>query len=255
MAAHLFPQMQLAIPPPAICDGVASAIAQAVLKMDVTETGDAPEPQRHPGPLPNDDAASESSDSSDIIIPPIPGLFVIPQSLYRPIPSLSWTGSHDCSIGRIAFDLKKQAEGKHGVPMSLLLNDHERTVAKALQGASDAVMSDLAKNGIQKVTLRIAWPAYPDYCFERDIEIVRTSPSSQVAGLISRAALARKVADAFLSFVQRSQTLPLSDDQWEAEFRFGRGALSFGHLWLVSIWQVGANVFEAEVRHSRVAQS
>ena len=40
-----------------------------------------------------------------------------------------------------------------------------------------------------------------------------------------------------------------SPNAWEATFRFGPGGMSFRSLWLVALWQVGADVFEAEVRY------
>ena len=67
--------------------------------------------------------------------PPIPSprQWVIPQSLYRPVESITWRESQECTIGRITFDLKTEVPGKQGVPMSILLNEPESVVAKALQ--------------------------------------------------------------------------------------------------------------------------
>ena len=74
--------------------------------------------------------------------PPIPSprQWVIPQSLYRPVASITWRESQECTIGRITFDLKTEVPGKHGVPMSILLNEPESLIAKALQGADDEVL-------------------------------------------------------------------------------------------------------------------
>ena len=44
---------------------------------------------------------------------------------------------------------------------------------------------------------------------------------------------------------------PPSIDPWAAGFRFGEGALAFGNLWLVALWQVSTDTFEAEVRFTR----
>ncbi|RPD55384.1 hypothetical protein L227DRAFT_657017 [Lentinus tigrinus ALCF2SS1-6] len=244
---------QLATPPPDDDDLVASTIVQASLQSERT-IGDAPQATQGTDPPPALDTHPESSTGSpsEDSTPPFARQFVVPQSLYRPVPSIDWMDSFGFTIGRITFNLRKRVRDKQGVPMSLLLNDRDEVVAKALQGANDEVLSDLVRRGMRRMILRIAWPAYPDYCFERDMAIVREESSSQTTGTISRVTLARDIADAFASFVRLSRMLPLSDDPWEAGFRFGPGALNYSHLWLVSLWQVGGNVFEAEVRHTAI---
>ena len=46
------------------------------------------------------------------------------------------------------------------------------------------------------------WPAYPDYCFEQNIELISADSSSESTGTITRAELARHIAEAFSSFIQ-----------------------------------------------------
>ena len=90
--------------------------------------------------------------------PPIPSprQWVVPQSLYRPVASITWRESQECTIGRITFDLKTEVPGKQGVPMSILLNEPESVIAKALQGADDEVLLDLVRRDVRCVTLRVA---------------------------------------------------------------------------------------------------
>ena len=89
--------------------------------------------------------------------PPIPSprQWVVPQSLYRPVASITWRESQECTIGRITFDLKTEVPGKQGVPMSILLNEPESVIAKALQGADDEVSLDLVRRDVRSVTLRV----------------------------------------------------------------------------------------------------
>ncbi|TFK87646.1 hypothetical protein K466DRAFT_599303 [Polyporus arcularius HHB13444] len=238
--------MPLTTPPHVFSDGVAPEIARAVLKDEVFALFYGSEMHGDASPDNNDDDDNVSSASDSTVHLPAPRLDV-QQSLYRRTSSIASPGFESGTFGRIAFSLKKQVDQKHGVPMSLLVKKSEHDVMKVLHAASDEVMAGLVEAGMRKVTLRIAWPAYVD-CFERDIDIVCASGSSQSARTISRAALARHIADAFFRFIR-------SGDPREAMFRFGPGALSFADLWLVSLWHAGGNVFEAEIESSgRIAQ-
>ncbi|RPD71358.1 hypothetical protein L226DRAFT_208058 [Lentinus tigrinus ALCF2SS1-7] len=148
---------QLATPPPDDDDLVASTIVQASLQSERT-IGDAPQATQGTDPPPALDTHPESSTGSpsEDSTPPFARQFVVPQSLYRPVPSIDWMDSFGFTIGRITFNLRKRVRDKQGVPMSLLLNDRDEVVAKALQGANDEVLSDLVRRGMRRMILRIA---------------------------------------------------------------------------------------------------
>ncbi|KAI0365147.1 hypothetical protein BV20DRAFT_1125159 [Pilatotrama ljubarskyi] len=194
----------------------------------------------------------------DIIVP-TPRLMVIPQSLYRHrrytprIPEAK-------KIARTMFRLKTPLVGKPGVPLSMLANESEEGLRAAMMDADEPVLEELAQRRVSVALLRITWPAYPGYQFETRLLVAEYERMSGGADHyadppqpISRLALAQQVAKAFETFVQQVQWYHfVSRDPWEAQFRFDKGALSFGGLWLVSLGQIGCRVFEAEVRHTRI---
>ncbi|KAI0355260.1 hypothetical protein OH77DRAFT_355737 [Trametes cingulata] len=141
------------------------------------------------------------------------------------------------------------------------------------------VVSALCCGGreIAEAEWMLEWPAYPELEFVARLFVARYDGAGPPRP-ISRLALAQQVAKAFEGFVevsdsdgpgwslriiacgaeltssavQEAQRYYVSCDAWEAQFRFEKGALSFGGLWLVSLVQIESKVFEAEVRHTRV---
>ena len=53
-----------------------------------------------------------------------------------------------------------------------------------------------------------------------------------------------------LAAEQEAQSVEVSMDLWEAGYRIGPGGIAFEGLWLVSLWHVAVDIFEAEVRYA-----
>ncbi len=160
--------MPLTTPPHVFSDGVAPAIARAVLKDETFALFYGSEMHGDASPDNNNDDDNDSSASDSTVHLPGPRLDV-QQSLYRQTSPIASPGSESRTVGRIAFSLKKQVNQKHGVPMSplvnnpehgvpmsLLVDNPEHVVMKVLHAASDEVMAGLVEAGMRKVTLKIA---------------------------------------------------------------------------------------------------